>query len=134
MLNLESFSNQLRDRLRKKYGRLPSASFVAIHFNRHNKLERPVSQETARRWMRAASMPTYHHLFALSTWLAFDFSQMFAGEAPMPVESSLSQKVEYSEDTLRCAELLSSLPSDTQRLLFSLMSNLPIGKSRARWN
>ena len=124
MLNSESFSAQLRDRLRKRYGRLPAASFVAIQFNRCNKSERPISQETARRWMRGVSMPSYFHLFALSSWLAFDFNELFAGQALESIASVVPQKVEYSEETIRCAELLSSLPTDTQTLLFNLMNNL----------
>lgn len=76
--------------------------------------------------MRGASMPSYHHLFALSAWLTFDFNQMFSGEAPTSAGSSMTRKVEYSEDTIRLAELLSSLPNDTQSLLLSLISNLPV--------
>ena len=127
MPNLEAFSARLRERLRKKYGRLPSAAFVAIHFNRQNSLNKPVSQETARRWMRGVSMPNYQHLFVLSTWLAFDVNQIVTGGAPKPAGPALTEKVEYSEDTIRLAELLSSLPSDTRSLLFNLVSNLQIG-------
>ena len=126
MPNSEIFSTQLRERLRKKYGRLPSAAFVAIHFNRQNGLEKPISQEMARRWMRGVSMPSYQHLFALSTWLAFDVNQIAVGGPSKPAGSALSEKVEYSEDTIRLAELLSSLPSDTQSLIFNLVSNLQI--------
>ena len=129
MLNSESFSTQLRERLRKKYGRLPAASFVAIHFNRFNKSERPISQETARRWMRGVSMPSYLNLLALSSWLAFDFNEIFAGQALESIASVVPQKVEYSVETIRCAELLSSLPTDTQALLFNLMSNLHVASS-----
>ena len=127
MPNSEAFSTQLRERLRKKYGRLPSAAFVAIHFNRQNSLEKPISQETARRWMRGVSMPSYQHLFALSMWLAFDVNQIVVGGALKPAGPALTEKVEYPEDTLRLAELLSSLPSDTRSLLFNLVSNSQIG-------
>jgi hypothetical protein len=129
MPNSETFSTQLRERLRKKYGRLPSAAFVAIHFNRQNSLERPISQETARRWMRGVSMPSYQHLSALSTWLAVDVNQILVGDAPKPAGSALTEKVEYSEDTIRLAELLSSLPSNTQSLLLNIVSNLRLGYS-----
>ena len=77
--------------------------------------------------MRGISMPSYQHLFALQTWLAFDINQMAAGANAQSTEAAPSQKVEYSEDTIRLAELLGSLPSDTQSLLFNLVSNLPIG-------
>lgn len=127
MPNSETFSIQLRERLRKRYGRLPSAAFVAIHFNRQNNLERPISQETARRWMRGLSMPSYQHLFALSAWLAFDVNQLIASDASKPAWPALPEKGEYSQDTIRLAELLSNLPSDTQSLLFNLVNNLQIG-------
>jgi hypothetical protein len=127
MPNLEAFSTRLRERLRKKYGRLPSAAFVAIHFNRQNSLKKPISQETARRWMRGVSMPSYQHLFVLSTWLAFDINQVVASDNAQSTEAAPSQKVEFSENTMRLAELLSSLPSDKQSLLFNLVNNLQIG-------
>lgn len=127
MPNSETFSIQLRERLRKKYGRLPSAAFVAIQFNRQNSPERPISQETARRWMRGLSMPSYQRLFALSAWLAFDVNQLMASDAFKSAWPALSEKVEYSQDTIRLAELLSNLPSDTQSLVFNLVNNLQIG-------
>ena len=77
--------------------------------------------------MRGVSMPSYQHLFILSTWLAVDINQMVVGDTSKPAGSALTEKVEYSEDTIRLAELLSSLPSDTQSLLFNLVSNLPLG-------
>ena len=79
--------------------------------------------------MRGVSMPSYQHLSALSTWLAVDVNQILVGDAPKPAGSALTEKVEYSEDTIRLAELLSSLPSNTQSLLFNLVSNLPLGYS-----
>ena len=127
MQNSEAFSTQLRERLRKKYGRLPSAAFIAIHFNRQNSLEKPISQETTRRWMRGTSMPSYQHLFTLSTWLALDINQVVASVNAQSTGAATSQKVEFSEDTMRLAELLSSLPRDTQSLLFKLVSNLTVG-------
>jgi hypothetical protein len=45
---MKSFAVVLRDALRKKYGRIPSAAFLAIHFNRCFPEGAPVSQETAR--------------------------------------------------------------------------------------
>ncbi len=117
------FSEKLREGLRKRYGRLPSAAFVAIHFNRHSKAEKPISQETMRRWMRGVSMPSYQHLFSLSTWLGVDVNQMPMGEAPKANLHSLPPKVEYSQEVLRLAEWFSRLPLDTKGLLFKLMSN-----------
>jgi hypothetical protein len=117
------FSEKLREGLRKRYGRLPSAAFVAIHFNRHSKAEKPISQETMRRWIRGISMPGYQHLFTLSIWLAVDVNPMSMGEAPKANLHSLPLKVEHSEETLRLTEWFSKLPLDTKGLLFKLMSN-----------
>lgn len=77
--------------------------------------------------MRGVSMPSYQHLFALSTWLTFDINQMVARDNAQSIEAAASQKVEFSEDTIRLAKLLSGLPSDTQSLLFNLVSNLKVG-------
>ncbi|MFN4986987.1 MAG: hypothetical protein ACK5FO_01790 [Burkholderiales bacterium] len=74
---MKSFAVVLRDALRKKYGRIPSAAFLAIHFNRCFPEGAPVSQETTRKWMRGISMPSYPHLRALMIWLTLDARKCF---------------------------------------------------------
>ena len=116
------FSERLREGLRKRYGRLPSAAFVAIHFNRRSKAEKPISQETMRRWIRGISMPGYQHLFTLSTWLALDVNKMSISEIPEANGCSLPLKINYPEETLRLAELISRLPNNIRDPLFELIN------------
>jgi len=123
---ISSFSTFFREGLRKKYGRLPSAAFVAIQFNRHLDGGKPVSHETVRRWMRGIPMPTYSHLQVLAVWLALDINKLVADHGSVNLYRSPTQEFRYDEETIRFAELLSSLPSETQKLLLNLVSTLPI--------
>jgi len=121
-----SFSRFFREGLRKKYGRLPSAAFVAIQFNRYTDSEKPVSKETVRRWMRGISMPIYSHLQVLAVWLSLDINKLVADHGSVNLYQSQTQESRYAEETIRLAELLSSLPSETQTLLLNLVSTLPM--------
>lgn len=120
-----SFSKFFREGLRQKYGRLPSAAFIAIQFNRHLDGERSVSHETVRRWIRGISMPTYSHLQVLAAWLALDINKLMADYGSVNLYQTQTQGPRYSEETIRLAELLSSLPSETKTRLLNLISTLP---------
>jgi hypothetical protein len=120
-----SFSSFFREGLRQKYGRLPSAAFVAIQFSRQLDGGKSVSHETVRRWMRGISMPTYSHLQVLAVWLVLDINKLVADHGSVNLYQSQAQKSRYDEETIRLAELLSSLPSETQTLLLNLVSTPP---------
>ncbi len=121
------FSESLREGLRKRYGRLPSAAFVAIHFNRNNKVEKPISQETARRWMRGDSMPSYKHFYTLALWLALDIGKL-AKASPMVNEHLVAQPgTLYSCETIRMANWLNNLPIATKSVLIKMIDSLPAG-------
>jgi len=121
------FSESLREGLRKRYGRLPSAAFVAIHFNRNNKVEKPISQETARRWMRGDSMPNYKHFYTLALWLGLDISELMKG-SPFANQHLVEQPgTLYSCETIRMANWLNSLPITTKSVLIQIIDSLPVG-------
>ncbi len=120
-----SFSSFFREGLRQKYGRLPSAAFVAIQFSRQLDGGKSVSHETVRRWMRGISMPTYSHLQVLAVWLVLDTNKLVAYYGSVNLYQSQAQVSRYDEETIRLAELLSSLPSETQTLLLNLVSTPP---------
>ena len=120
-----SFSSFFREGLRQKYGRLPSAAFVAIQFSRQLDGGKSVSHETVRRWMRGISMPTYSHLQVLAVWLVLDINKLVADHGSVNLYQSQAQKSRCDGETIRLAELLSSLPSETQTLLLNLVSTLP---------
>lgn len=70
----ESFSALLRDSLRARYGRIPSAAVVAREFNLRAYETSPISQESARRWLRGVSLPEEERLRVLVNWLNLDFN------------------------------------------------------------
>lgn len=64
------FSTSLNQQLLQYYRRIPSASILARDFNsRAQGLMNPISQETARRWIRGLSMPEMDKLQILMKWL-----------------------------------------------------------------
>ena len=65
----ELFAQTLRECLKARYGKLPSAATVARDFNLRAYGTSPITQESARRWMRAESFPKPDHLKILLAWL-----------------------------------------------------------------
>jgi transcriptional regulator with XRE-family HTH domain len=117
------FSKVLRERLKEKYGRLPSAAFVAIHFNSRSKEHKEISQETARRWMRGVSMPSYLHLNTLSIWLNLDISKLFVLDR-LNVNNQ-SQECALGlccAETIKIVKLISGLSIKKQQNLLEFIS------------
>jgi hypothetical protein len=71
----ENFSALLRDSLRSRFGRIPSAAVVAREFNLRAYDTTPISQESARRWLRGVSLPEEERLRVLVNWLNLDFNE-----------------------------------------------------------
>jgi hypothetical protein len=70
----ENFAALLRDSLRTRFGRIPSAAVVAREFNLRAYDTPPISQESARRWIRGVSLPEEQRLRVLVNWLNLDFN------------------------------------------------------------
>jgi hypothetical protein len=70
----ENFAALLRDSLRSRFGRIPSAAIVAREFNLRAYDTPPISQESARRWIRGVSLPEEQRLRVLVNWLNLDFN------------------------------------------------------------
>ena len=67
------FSKALAQQLLQYYGRIPSASIFARDFNFRIPPEmNPISQETARRWIRGISLPEMDKLKLLGQWLGLE--------------------------------------------------------------
>jgi len=69
-----AFSKEFSRKLIEYYGRMPSASVVSRDFNLRAKEIAPISQETARRWMRSISIPEIEKLQILVEWLQLDLA------------------------------------------------------------
>jgi len=77
------FSTSLNQQLLHYYRRIPSASILARDFNsRSQGLMNPITQETARRWIRGLSMPEMDKLQVLINWLDLNIDLNFKSIAP----------------------------------------------------
>ncbi len=82
----QRFGHQLRVALVLRYGRVPSAAFVANQFNRLVTTSNGVSGESVRRWIRGVSIPRYDHLAVLTDWLGLDFQEILDKESRSKTE------------------------------------------------
>lgn len=79
-----NFSALLRDSLKSRFGRIPSAAVIAREFNLRAYNTDPISQESARRWIRGVSLPEEERLRVLVTWLDLDFNSVLRPREPSP--------------------------------------------------
>ncbi len=117
----ERFAANLIEVLKARYGRVPSAAFVAIQFNRHNESGKGISQESARRWLRGLSMPSYQNLQVLALWLNVEVGVLvdkFAADDG----TSFTKKISCcSDETLLMAALFDRLPTHTKAEILTLV-------------
>lgn len=79
---MRRLSLALQEALTSRYGRLPSAAFVAREFNLRCDDHVSISDETARRWIRGSSLPSVARLAILGAWLDIDFNAALGFEQP----------------------------------------------------
>lgn len=72
----DSFSSSLRKCLYEHYGKIPSAANFARDFNLRSHGTTPITQESARRWMRGVSLPEDDRLRVLINWLNLDYNEV----------------------------------------------------------
>jgi hypothetical protein len=70
------FSRSLRRCLHAHYGKVPTASVLARDFNLHAYGIDPITQESARRWLRGVSIPEDDRLKIIVEWLHLDFNEV----------------------------------------------------------
>ena len=126
LLHLEhQFGKRFREALIQRYKRLPSAAFVAIHFNRQLGNSKPVSNESVRRWMRGETMPRHEHLAVLVEWLNIDtcgyFNSLYTQSQP-PL-SDVQNGSNIAAEVLKLAQLLYDLPPNIRK---ELTQKIPI--------
>ena len=71
------FAKELNRRLLEYYGRVPAASILARDFNLRANGITPITQESARRWMRGLSLPENNKLQILVEWFDIDTNLIF---------------------------------------------------------
>ena len=72
----DTFSRSLRKCLHEHYGRVPAAAVIAKDFNLRAYGIEPITQESARRWIRGISIPEEDRLKVLIEWLSLDFNEI----------------------------------------------------------
>ena len=72
----DTFSRSLRRCLHQHYGRVPAAAVIAKDFNLRAYGVDPITQESARRWIRGISIPEEDRLKILIEWLSLDFNEV----------------------------------------------------------
>ena len=72
----DSFSLSLVNALALRYQEIPSAAFVAKEFNLRTSTSEPITQESARRWLRGLAIPELDKLLVLRSWLDLDLNAL----------------------------------------------------------
>jgi hypothetical protein len=110
----ESFALALTNALLARYNKIPSASFLAREFNlRATNLE-PITQETARRWLKGLAIPKFDKLLLLRSWLDLDLNAL-----GLPSLEATVKKNQLQKDLLaRQEEFIARTQSIKQSLLF----------------
>lgn len=69
-----NFSLHLQNKLRERYGKIPSCAVFARDFSLLARDVEPISIETARKWLRGKALPHAARLRVLCAWLQIDTS------------------------------------------------------------
>ena len=92
---IERFHLAFRAGLINRFGEIPTASKLAIEFNLRNFQSKPISRESARKWINGQSIPETARLKTLISWLnldaAFIYSTTITETASNPVEIDSEQ-------------------------------------------
>ena len=71
-----AFSTALQNSLLLRYGELPSAAFIAKEYNLRQKISGPITQESARRWLKGLAIAEFDKLIVLRSWLDLDLNAL----------------------------------------------------------
>ncbi len=127
------FSRSLRACLHKHYGKVPTASIIARDFNLRAYDIEPITQESARRWIRGLSIPEEDRLKVLIEWLKLDFNDVLCshhvGDKSHHIGNSplIHQKIQnddqddLSDDKEEQMKLFLNLPDDKKKLILELI-------------
>ncbi|QWD17892.1 hypothetical protein G6700_09380 [Polynucleobacter paneuropaeus] len=75
---IERFHLAFRAGLIDKFGKIPTANKLTIEFNLRNFQSKPISRESARKWINGQSMPETERLKTLISWLNLDASFIYS--------------------------------------------------------
>ena len=124
----EQFGHVFRGALKEAYGKIPSAAFVAVQFNRRCQGTEAVSQESVRRWIRGFSIPGPDRLWVLSSWLEIDYNSVFQpanlrkGRGEVQLAKFETHARESSPDETLCHTALFRFVSQNKGLILKILS------------
>jgi hypothetical protein len=116
----DQFATALREALKAKYGRLPSTSFIAMHFN-IRVASNGVSGETVRRWIRGVSLPRCTHMDVLVEWLGLDMDRVIKRMRG----TTSPELAEPLSEPSRLERVILSLDPEVQEALVKLLAASP---------
>lgn len=113
------FSQSLRTCLRKHYGKVPAASVIAKDFNLRAYSIDPITQESARRWIRGVSIPEEDRLKVLIEWLGLDFNAILTSNN-VTANIQSGNGLTNSQDSYKASSENSNSNDDLMRLFYTL--------------
>ncbi len=114
------FQRLLLARLTARYGRVPTCSRLARDFSLIAADVAPISNETARKWLRGDVMPHASRLKILCAWLDIDFARMNASEPP----ATTGQDRELDAFRQRLCELMKLLDAKQMAIVYETTRGL----------
>lgn len=88
----ESFALALANALLVHYREIPPASFLAREFNLRNHHSEPITQESARRWLKGLAIPKFDKLVILRSWLGLDLNALGISNLQTTIEKNQLEK------------------------------------------
>ncbi len=117
------FSKLLCLELVRHYGRMPSASVVARDFNlRCTQDVKPITNETARRWIKGISIPELMRLNVLSNWIGLDIGNLQKNNSAANLTTTNTLRGEEGEEAL--LKIYRKLNAQDKRIIQGLMRSL----------
>ena len=106
------FQRLLLARLKARYGRIPTSARLARDFSLIAAEVAPISNETARKWLRGDVMPHAKRLKILCSWLNIDFNHLGSSEWPPTETNTQAEDLRH-----RLIQLLGVLDSEDLLIL-----------------
>lgn len=70
----KKFANHFKEKLKKRYKKVPSTNFIANEFNLRAHDSDTVSREAVRKWLNGLSFPTQDKLAVMHKWIDLDLN------------------------------------------------------------
>ena len=112
----DSFALALNDSLLLRYPEVPSAAFFAKEFNRRAPT-RPISQESARRWLRGLAIPELDKLLVLRSWLSLDLNALAQPNSGSPEDNDIDVETQLLEQQKVFVETTKTIKGSLELLM-----------------